>query len=72
MRQGGTVVLGRLVGAISRNSHRHHCRARSAQWCAGDLYRLFFIVSWLRSAATNNLIFGIGYAMPADTNNPQV
>jgi hypothetical protein len=29
-------------------------------------------ISWLRSADTNNLIFGIGYAMPANTNNPRV
>jgi hypothetical protein len=34
----GTVVLG-------RNSRCHHYRAWSAQWCAGDLYRLFFIGS---------------------------
>jgi hypothetical protein len=42
---GGTVVLDRSAGAIGRNSHRSHCRARSAQWHAGDLYRLFFIGS---------------------------
>jgi hypothetical protein len=29
-------------------------------------------IGWLRSADTNNLIFGIGCAMLADTNNPQV
>jgi hypothetical protein len=29
-------------------------------------------IGWLRSADTNNLIFGIGCAMPADMNNPQV
>jgi hypothetical protein len=29
-------------------------------------------IGWLRSADTNNLIFGIGCAMPADTNNPWV
>jgi hypothetical protein len=29
-------------------------------------------ISWLRSADTNNLIFGIGCAMQADTNSPWV
>jgi hypothetical protein len=29
-------------------------------------------IGWLRSIATNNLIFGIGCAMPADMNNPRV
>jgi hypothetical protein len=29
-------------------------------------------IGWLRSADTNNLIFGIGCTMPADTNNPRV
>jgi hypothetical protein len=43
--RGGIVVLGRSVGAIDRNSHHRHCRARSAEWCAGNLYRLFFIGS---------------------------
>jgi hypothetical protein len=28
----GTVVLGRSVGAIGRNSRRRHCHARLAQW----------------------------------------
>jgi hypothetical protein len=41
----GTVVVGRSAGAIGRNSHCHHCHARSAQWRAGDLYRLLFIGS---------------------------
>jgi hypothetical protein len=41
----GTVVLNWSAGAIGRNNHRHHCHARSAQWRAGDLYRLFFIGS---------------------------
>jgi hypothetical protein len=43
--RGGNVVLGRSAGAIGRNSRRRHCRARSAQWHASDLYRLFFIGS---------------------------
>jgi hypothetical protein len=34
----GTVVLSRSAGAIDRNSHRRHCRARSAQWRACNLY----------------------------------
>jgi hypothetical protein len=29
-------------------------------------------IGWPRSGDTNNLIFGIGYAMPADMNNPRV
>jgi hypothetical protein len=29
-------------------------------------------IGWLRSTDTNNLIFGTGCAMPADTNNPRV
>jgi hypothetical protein len=29
-------------------------------------------IDWLRSVDTNNLIFCIGCAMPADTNNPRV
>jgi hypothetical protein len=36
---------GALPGAIGRNSHRRHCRARLAQWRADNLYRLFFIGS---------------------------
>jgi hypothetical protein len=42
---GGTVVLGQSAGAIDRNSHHHHYDARSTQWRAGNLYRLFFIGS---------------------------
>jgi hypothetical protein len=49
----GTMVLDRSIGAIGRNSRRRHCRARSAQWHAGDLYRLFFIgSSWRKLADT--------------------
>jgi hypothetical protein len=29
-------------------------------------------IGWLKSVDTNNIIFGIGCAMPADTNNPRV
>jgi hypothetical protein len=50
---GGTVVLDRSIGAICRNSRRRHCRARSAQWHACDLYRLFFSgSSWRKLADT--------------------
>jgi hypothetical protein len=42
---GGGHCGVRSAGAIGRNSHHHHCRAQSAQWRAGDLYRLFFIGS---------------------------
>jgi hypothetical protein len=54
------VVLGRLPGAIGRNSRRHHCHAQSAQWCGGSIYRLSFIgIGWITSADTINHIFCI-------------
>jgi hypothetical protein len=28
---------------LGQNSSRHHCGARSEQWCAGDIYRMRFV-----------------------------
>jgi hypothetical protein len=37
----GIISIG--IIALGRNSSRHHCGARSEQWCAGGIYRLSFI-----------------------------
>jgi hypothetical protein len=57
----GTVALG-------RNSSRHHCGARSEQWCVGVIYRLSILVSADVSQPIQKII-GIDCTMVADTNN---
>jgi hypothetical protein len=54
--------------ALDQNNSRHHCGARSEQWCVGVIYRLGILVSTDVSQPIQKII-GIGYLMSIDTIN---
>jgi hypothetical protein len=63
-----TIVLGRHSGV--RTTYIDYSLLVAAD--VSQLIQKMIGIGWLRSADINNLIFGIGCAMPADMNNPQV
>jgi hypothetical protein len=63
-----TVVLGRHSGMLANYID---CSLLVAADVSQPIQKMIGI-GWIRSADTNNLIFGIGCAMPVETNNPWV